>query len=210
MNRNTSPDGGDLLGGDLSGVGHLGLRGSLGARRWLRRSAGAGKSLDQGVTAPSSAPRHEPARHSPPSQLCRPSFTFASASVSAPAAAGARRAARGRAALRDPGGGGGLALGPFLVLLRAPAAFDVSATARPRGPWRPPLLPTAPPALRHTALPLNPPTVGVGQRRGEPEKGRKGAASPSGQRGSRKRNFSLPPPACGPQPAPPHADGNCT
>lgn len=155
-------------------------------------------------------PRHEPARHSPPSQLCRPSFTFASASVSAPAAAGARRAARGRAALRDPGGGGGLALGPFLVLLRAPAAFDVSAAARPRGPWRPPLLPPAPPALRHTALPLNPPTVGVGQRRGEPEKGRKGAASPSGQRGSRKRNFSLPPPACGPQPALPHADGNCT
>lgn len=70
---------------------------------------------------------------------------------------------------------------------------------------RPPLLTSLPtrPHPSFLSAPPPPATVGVGQRRRKLERGGRRAASLGGRRGSRKRNFSLPPPACGPQPVPP-------
>lgn len=186
--------------------GGRGTSGRLRSPEAADGSAGQRERENPGVTASSSAPRRAPAfaARSPP-------FHFR---VCVGVCPGWREGARGGAGARSARraeGGGVLALGPFLSLLRRSTAARISAAVRARGlvaaaaphqsPHTPPRAATGPSSA--------PPRGGGAKAPQAGEKGR-GAASLGGRRGSRKRNFSLPPPARGPQPVLPSAGGDCT
>lgn len=165
-------------------------------------------------------PRQAPARHRPPSGLGRHSshpqpFHFR---VCVGVCRGGAQGDAGARGARLAEGKGGLVCSPFprlapltsgCLLVNRCESWGTSGSCR-CSPLSPPPCANTPLFLRDTPAPRPPPTVGVGQRRSEPKRGKKGAASPGGQLGSGKRNFSLPPLARGPQPALPHAGGNCT
>lgn len=127
-----------------------------------------------------------------------------------PGRARGRAGRRGGARRSASGGGRGPGAGSSLRALAGPEAARVSAAVRAARPVAAAAIPPRAPSRRHAAGPRRPPTVGVGQRRGGLWRARRGAASRGGQPESRKRNFSLPPPARSPESARSPAGGNCT
>jgi hypothetical protein len=140
------------------------------------------------LPAPSAAPRRVPALSRLPAGSVAP-LSLSHLRRCVPGRARGRAGRRGGARRgRAPG-----AWHPLGWLCPA-AAAGVSAAVRARGS-------VAAAGPRH--CPSTPPcadAVGVGQRPASPREAGRGAVSPGEQPGSRKRNFSLPPPAPGPQP----------
>lgn len=155
------------------------------------------------VTALSSAPaRHPRAAGRPQGSVATPPQPFHFRVCVGVCRGGAQGDAGARGARRAEGKGG-LVRSPFSqlapltsrrLLLNRCESWGTSGSRRCSP------LSSRTPVRKHAAYPQRPPppTVGVGQRRSEPKRGRKGAASRGGQLGSGKRNFSLPPPARSP------------
>lgn len=149
--------------------------------------------------------RHPPPHAAPPAALAprSPPFHFR---VCVGVRPGGRAGRRGGARRSASGGGGGPALGPFLRSLRRAPAVGVGVAVR-QGTGRGRRSSPHAPALAHPALPGCPPHGGGGAE--APRARERGERShlPGWQRRSTERNFSLQPPARGPQPALPPRGG---